>query len=288
MIAIYKRELRSYFNSMIGYVFIAVLLAFIGLYFMATNLFGGYPRFSYTLSNIIIIFLFAVPILTMKSMADERRTKTDQMLLTYPVTVTKMVLGKFLAMVTVFLLPLLLSCLCPLIIAANGTSYLATDYAAILAFFCLGCLFISVGMFISALTESQIIAAVGTFGVLLLFYLWPNLVSFLPTTASGTMLGLLLILTCTVLLLYGMSKNKLLSILIEAAGIAAVLGFYLFARTHLESLLPKVLGSLSCTDILNNFAVYSVFDLGGLFFYLSCAALFVFLTVQAVQKRRWN
>jgi ABC-2 type transport system permease protein len=288
MIAIYKRELRSYFNSMIGYVFIAVVVAFIGIYFMATNLVSGYSNFSYAISNVTIIILFMIPILTMKSMAEEQHSKTDQMLLTYPVTVTKMVLGKFLAMATVFAFPVLLTCFCPLIIAANGTAHLGTDYATILAFFCLGCLFISIGMFASALTESQIIAAVGTFGVLLLLYLWPNLVNFLPKTASGNMFGLMLILTGAVLLLYSMSKNKLLSIVIEAAGVAAVLGCYLFAGDRLESLLPNMLGTLSCTDILNNFALYNVFDLGGLFFYLSCAALFVFLTVQVVQKRRWN
>ncbi len=288
MTAVYKRELRSYFHSMIGYVFIAVVVAFIGIFFMAANLVGGYPYFSYTLGNLVIIILFAIPILTMKSMAEERRLKTDQMLLTYPVAVFRVVLGKYLAMVTVFALPLLLCCFCPLIIAANGTGYPAVDYATVLAFFLLGCLFISVGMFISSLTESQIIAAVGTFGVLLLLFLWPNLIEFLPTSASGTMAGLLLILTGVVLLLYEMSGNRLLSILAEAGGIAAVAGVRLLAEDRLENLLPNVLGTLSCTDILDNFAYNSVFDLGGLFFYLSGAALFVFLTVQAVQRRRWN
>lgn len=288
MTAIYKRELRSYFNSMIGYVFVAVVAAFIGIFFMATNLFGGYPYFSYTLGNVTIVYMFAVPILTMKSMAEERHFKTDQMLLTYPVSVTRMVLGKFFAMVTVFSIPLLLSSFCPLIIAANGTSSLGSDYATILAFICLGFLFVAVGMFISALTESQIIAAVGTFGVLMLLYLWPNLIDFLPTSASGNAFGLALILTGLVFLLYSMSKSKLLAIAVEAVGVAAVLGVYLFAEDRLESLMPKVLGALSCTDILDNFARNSIFDLGGLFFYLSCAALFVFLTVQVVQKRRWN
>ncbi len=288
MTAIYKRELRSYFNSMIGYVFVAVVAAFIGIFFMATNLFGGYPYFSYTLGNVTIVYMFAVPILTMKSMAEERHSKTDQMLLTYPVSVTRMVLGKFFAMVTVFSIPLLLSSFCPLIIAANGTSSLGSDYATILAFICLGFLFVAVGMFISALTESQIIAAVGTFGVLMLLYLWPNLIDFLPTSASGNAFGLALILTGLVFLLYSMSKSKLLAIAVEAVGVAAVLGVYLFAGDRLESLMPKVLGALSCTDILDNFARNSIFDLGGLFFYLSCAALFVFLTVQVVQKRRWN
>ena len=180
MTAVYKRELRSYFTSMVGYVFIAILIFFVGIYFMAYNLFGGYPSFGYVLLSCTIIFMVAVPILTMRSMAEDRRGKTDQLLLTSPVSLTGIVLGKYLAMVTVLLVPILLICFCPLIIAMNGSATLTADYAAILAFFCMGCVYIAVGMFVSALTESQIIAAVGTFAALLVLYLWTDLVSFLP------------------------------------------------------------------------------------------------------------
>lgn len=138
MTAVYKRELRSYFTSMVGYVFIAILIFFVGIYFMAYNLFGGYPSFGYVLLSCTIIFMVAVPILTMRSMAEDRRGKTDQLLLTSPVSLTGIVLGKYLAMVTVLLVPILLICFCPLIIAMNGSATLTADYAAILAFFCMG------------------------------------------------------------------------------------------------------------------------------------------------------
>lgn len=141
MTAIYKRELKSYFNSMTGYVFIAFFTAFMGIYFMAYNLYSGYPYFSYALNSTMTILLIAVPVLTMKSFAEDKKTKTDQLLLTAPVSVTQIVLGKYFAMVTVFLIPVLISCLCPLIIKANGEAYLLTDYASILAFFLLGCIF---------------------------------------------------------------------------------------------------------------------------------------------------
>ena len=118
-----------------------------------------------------LIHIFGIPVLTMRSFADDRKTKTDQLLLTSPVSVPKMVLAKYLSMVTVFAVPALISCLCPLIIKMNGTAYLKTDYASILAFFLLGCVYIAIGMFISSTTESQIIAAVGTFGVILLLLL---------------------------------------------------------------------------------------------------------------------
>ncbi len=174
MAAVYRRELKSYFQSMTGYVFIAFMVLFIGIYFMAYNMMSGYPYFSYTLSGMVTIIMIGIPVLTMRSFADDRKTKTDQLLLTSPVSVGKIVLGKYLSMVTVFAVPVVLSCLCPLIIKMNGTAHLKADYAAILAFFLLGCVYIAIGMFISSLTESQIIAAVGTFGIILLLLLCPT------------------------------------------------------------------------------------------------------------------
>ena len=185
MRAIYKRELRSYFTSMTGYLFIAVVVFFIGIYFMANNLYYGDPGFSTTLVNVMVVLLVAVPVLTMRSMAEERRSRTDQLLLTAPVSVSGVVMGKYLAMVTILAIPMLLSCICPLIIAANGTSQLMSDYASIFAFFLMGCVFVAVGMFISALTESQIIAAVGTFAALLTLYLWDSLMQFLPDALAN-------------------------------------------------------------------------------------------------------
>lgn len=234
MKAIYKREVSSYFNSMIGWIFVAVLTVFIGIYFFAYNLFQGYPYFSLSLGSSLFIFMVVVPILTMRSMADERHTKTDQLLLTAPVSVTAVVLGKYFAMLTVFAVPVAIACLCPLIIALNGTAFLLADYGAILAFFLLGAVEIAVGMLISSLTESQIIAAVGTFAALLTLYLWDSLMQFLPDVLSD------------------------------------------------------VLGLFSFSSVLYNFAYYSVFDVRGVVLYLTLAGLFVFLTVQALQKRRWN
>ena len=210
MKAIYKREVSSYFNSMIGWIFVAVLTVFIGIYFFAYNLFQGYPYFSLSLGSSLFIFMVVVPILTMRSMADERHTKTDQLLLTAPVSVTAVVLGKYFAMLTVFAVPVAIACLCPLIIALNGTAFLLADYGAILAFFLLGAVEIAVGMLISSLTESQIIAAVGTFGLLLLLYLWDGLVGFLPSTAVGSLLGFFVVLILVCFLINALSNNLIM------------------------------------------------------------------------------
>lgn len=186
MKAIYKRELKSYFDSMIGYVFVAFVTAFIGIYFLAYNMYGGYPYFSYALRGSLSIMLLAVPVLTMKSFAEERKSKTDQMLLTAPVSLTGIVAGKYLAMMTVLGIPMLISCICPLIIKMHGTAYLFADYSSIVAFYLMCGALIAIGMFISSLTESQIIAAVGTFAVTLVLYLWNSLLEFLPASLSGT------------------------------------------------------------------------------------------------------
>ena len=171
MTAIYKRELKSYFQSMTGYVLIAFLVIFTGIYFMAYNLNSGYPYFSYVLMNINYVLIIIIPMLTMRSFAEERKNKTDQLLLAAPVKLFDIVMGKYLAMVTVFAVPCLIFCIFPIIIKSFGTAYLKVDYLSILMFFLLGCVYLAIGMFLSSLTESQIIAAVTTFGVLLLIYL---------------------------------------------------------------------------------------------------------------------
>ena len=239
MKAIYKRELKSYFQSMIGYAFVAFMMAFVGIYFKAYNLNMGYPYFSYVLSSTLFIFMIAVPVLTMKSFAEERKSKTDQLLLTAPVSVTGVVLGKFFAMVTVFAIPVVMSCVYPLIIKMQGTAYLKVDYAAILVYFAIGCVYIAIGMFLSSLTESQIIAAVSTFAVLLVFNMWSGLIEFLPDGTIGTWL-------------------------------------------------KEFLGKLDFASLLSGLISNSLLDISGLMLCISLVFLFVFLTIQTIQKRRWS
>ena len=117
MTAVYKRELRSYLTSMIGYLFIFFILLLTGIYFSAYQLDAAYPRFEYTLSALTFVFLISVPILTMRTLAEERKQKTDQLLLTAPVSVGKIVMGKYLALVTIFAIPMAIICLYPLVLS---------------------------------------------------------------------------------------------------------------------------------------------------------------------------
>ena len=149
MLAIYKREVRSYFQSMVGCVFVAFLIAFTGIYFMAYNLTAGYPYFSYTLSGTLIVFIVGIPLITMRSFSEERKNKTDQLLLTAPVKISDIILGKYLALLVVFLIPLVIVAFYPLIFAKFGDVYLLTSYGSLIAFFIMGAALIAIGMFIS-------------------------------------------------------------------------------------------------------------------------------------------
>lgn len=288
MLAIYKRELKSYFHSMTGCVFIAFLVMFTGIYFMAYNLNAGYPYFSYTLSGSLIVFLVGIPLLTMRSFSEERKTKTDQPLLTAPVSLTKVVLGKYFAMVTVLAVPNVIFCLFPLLIKLQGTAYLLVDYSSIAVFFLLGCVYLAIGMFMSSLTESQIIAFISTFGILLLLYLWDGILSFLPGSALSGMIGILLILTLIVVYIYHMTKNWMLAAGIEAVGIAAALIVYFVKSSLYENLLTKLLGRLALADVFMNISSSNIVDVSGLLLYVSILIIFVFLTIQTIQKRRWS
>lgn len=288
MLAIYKREFKSYFYSMTGSIFIAFLTFMTGIYFMAYNLNNGYPYFSYSLEGVMFIFLVAVPILTMRSFSEERRSRTDQLLLTSPVSVGKMVMGKYFAMVTVFLIPCVLFCAYSLIISTQGTAYFKNDYTSILVFFLLGCVYIAIGSFISAMTESQIIAAIGTFGVLMVIYLWDGLLSFLPSSAFGGMAGIWMMLTLCVLFVYNMTKNGLLSVGIEGIGTIVLIVIYVVDSSLYEGILSTIFEKFALVSTFTSVAENNLLDIGGVVMYLTLIGVFLFLTVQSIQKRRFS
>lgn len=288
MLAIYKREFKSYFYSMTGSIFIAFLAVITGIYFMAYNLHSGYPYFSYSLSGVMFVLLIAVPVLTMRSFSEERKNKTDQLLLTSPVSVGKVVAGKYLAMVTIFLIPCIIFCAYPLIIKTQGKAYFLTDYTAIFVFFLMGCVYIAIGSFLSALTESQIIAAISTFGVLMILYLWEGIMSFLPSNAIGGMAGIWIIMTLCVMFVYHMTRNIVLSSGIEAAGSIVLLVIYFVKSSVYEGILEKILGNFALTNVFTNVSDNNLLDVKGIVFYLTLIGVFLFLTVQTIQKRRFS
>ena len=288
MSAIYKRELKSYFHSMIGYVFIAFLIAFTGVYFMAYNLNYGYPYFSYVLSGVLIVFVIAIPVLTMRSFAEERKSRTDQMLLTAPVSLFQVVIGKYLAMVTILAIPCAVYLIFPLIIKTQGTAYILADDMAILVFFLLGCTYISVGMFVSALTESQIIAAIGSVGILLLQYLWNGIMDLLPTSAVKNVIGIGVLLTLIVLAIWHMTKNIVIAGGLEVIVLAGCGITYAVKSSIFESALNTFFSKFYLAGTLDDIVSNHLVDVSGIIMYFSLTAVFIFLTMQMIQKRRWS
>ena len=287
MTAIYKRELRSYLTSMIGYIFIFFILLLTGIYFSAYQLSAAYPKFEYTLSALTFVFLISVPILTMRILAEERKQKTDQLLLTSPVSVEKIVMGKYLALVTVFAIPMAIICFYPLLMTKFGTVSLGTAYTAILGFFLLGCANLAVGVFISSLTESQGIAAVLTFILLFAFYMMNGISSFFSEGALSTCITFGLLILAAAIIIYTMIKNLLISAVVCVAGEAVLAVLYVVNSEFFAGGIQKVLQVFNISGHFDNFA-NGIFDIKGVVYFLSVVAVCVFLTIQSIVKRRWN
>lgn len=186
MLAIFKREFKSYFQNVIGWLFVAALLAVYGLYFYVYNLKNGYPYISYDLKGIGFIMMIAVPILTMRSLSDEKKTKTDQLMLTSPVSVGRIVAGKYLAMAAVYTIDIALFALLPLVLSIYGKVALSEAYVALFGYWLYGLSCIAVGLFISSISESVIISAILTFAALFLSYMMQSITGLI--SSSGNLL----------------------------------------------------------------------------------------------------
>lgn len=287
MLAIYKKELKSYFNSMIGYVFIAFFLIIIGIFFTINNFFVGYTTYESTLANITFLFALLVPLLTMRVMAEENKQKTDQLLLTSPVTATAIVVGKLLALISIFVIATVVTCMYPLILSKYGDVSLPTAYSAILAFTMMGAAYLSIGLYISSLTDSQIVAAVVSFGVFLFTVLMEALSSVVPADNKSAVVAFTLILIIICIIIYRMMKNLTISVLTGIIIEAALICVYLFKPTLLDGSVKKVFGWLSVTSRFNNFNL-GIFDVSAIVYYLSIIILFAFLTTQVIKKKRWS
>ena len=287
MIAIYKRDLKGFFTGMMGYVLLAFFLAVGGLYFTVMNLMSGYPDLSYTLYNNLFVMLLLVPLLTMRSFAEERRSRTDQLLLTSPVPLWRIVLGKYLAVLSVFGMAVLVFALYPLIMSRGGAVSYRQSYAALLAFFLLGAACIAIGVFLSSLNENQIVAAVCSFFVLLLAYLMPSIQT-LFTVGSALAMGVFLVLAVLGAAYAGWhSRSWGLGLGVFTVCCAAILVLFWLRSAALTSAFSSLLGALCLFSPFEKF-VSGLFSLSAVVYYLSVTALFLFFTCQTLEKRRWN
>lgn len=288
MLAIYKKELRQYFNSMIGFVFLAFFLVIIGIYTWAYNLSSGLGNFEVTLGGISFMYVLLVPILTMRIVAEENRQKTDQLLYTAPVSLTKIIVGKYFAVLTLFSCAFIPICIYPLIIHMYGTDVrLAPAYSSIIGFYLLGAATIAIGLFISSLTESQVIASVVSFITLLLTFLLSNITGMLPTEAISqcVMIAVLWLVIC--LVFYHMMNNVTVLVMMAVIGEAAIWIIYAVKSSLYESLLTNILNTLALSTRFDDFSL-GILNYDAIVYYVSIAFLFVFLTIQMIKKKCFN
>ena len=287
MSAVFKREINSYYNGVIGWLFAAFILLFAGIYTRAYNLSGYYSNFEYVLHAIGFIYLIAVPIITMRSVAEERRQKTDQLLYSLPISMTQVVLGKYFAMLIVLLLPTIIMGLYPLILTQFGSVELSVAYGALLGFFLVGSCLLAIGLFISATAESQVVAAVLTLVVMLVLYFMSGLASFVPSTSGASLVALVLLVVLFAVILQLMAKNVIITTVTAIVGIGVLMLLYLRNADSFSGLFGAIMAQLSVFDRFDSFTD-GVFDLNAIVYYLSIAVAFLFLTVQAMEKRRWS
>ncbi len=285
--AIFRHELRNYFHSLTAYVFGTFLLAVVGLGSVLYNLQAAVSNFEFVLSFASIIFVVIVPILTMRTMAEERRQRTDQLLYSLPITTTQVVLGKYLALLVVYLIPLAVISLYPLLFSQFGDVYLPTSYGSLFAFFLMGAALLAVGMFLSSLTDNQGFAAGIGVAAILLNYYSVSLAEYTSSTAMGSLIALYVIALLLGVVIHNLTRNENLAYGVTLVLITALSVAYFVNSSAFEGLLPDIMTKLSLFRQFNSF-VNGAFDLTAIVYYVSVMGFFLFLSVQSMEKRRYN
>ena len=287
MIAIFKHELRLYFHSLTAYVFGAFLLLIVGIGAMLYNLQAAVSNFEYVLSFSSMIFAVIVPILTMRVIAEERKQKTDQLLYSLPISTTKIIVGKYLALLVLYLIPLAIISTYPLIFSQYGEVYLLTSYGSLLAYFVMGAALIAVGVFISSLTENQGFAAGIGIAAILFNYFSVSLAEYVSATAVGSSIVLFVLAGLLGWIIKHLTRNDNLGYGVGLTLMAAVVALFWIDESKLEGLVPEIMKTLSLFDRFETF-VNGVFDMTAIVYFVSIIIFFLFLSVQSLEKRRYN
>lgn len=287
MIAVWRHEMSSHFHSLTAYIFSAFLLAFVGLGAMLYNIQSAVANFEYVLSFVCLGFVVIIPVLTMKVIAEERKQKTDQLLYSLPLTTSQIIIGKYLALLVVYLVPLLIIAFYPLIFSRFGDVYLLTSYGALFAFFMMGAALIAIGTFISSLTDNLGFAAGITIPVILLNYYSVTLAEYVSSTALGSAITLIVVTVVLGFVIRHLTKNSNLAFGIGVVCSMAIVGLFVMDNSMFEGLLPDIMKNLSLFERFYKF-VNGVFDLTGIVYYVTVIVFFLFLSVQSLEKRRYN
>lgn len=287
MIQILKKELSFYYKGMFGWFFGAVLLAFAGVYTVILNCSMGYANYEYTVNNMSFMFLIIIPILTMRSVSEERKQRTDQLLYSLPVSMWDVVIGKYLAMLITLLVPTLIMCIYPLFLMKYGTVSYTTALYNIAAFYMLGAALIAAGLFISTLTENQAIAAGGSFALFLVTYFGKNLTDHIPGTAAASLAALIAAAVVIAAVLFIFTKNIYAAGIFICVCVCMLELLYRHSKKLFEGLFASIIGNIS---VFERFYVFArgVFDFKSIVYFVSVIIFFLYLSLQSLEKRRWS
>ncbi len=287
MTAVLKHEIRAHSHSISAYLFCAFLLVFVGIGAMMYNIQSAVANFEYVLEFVCIGLTVIIPVLTMRSIAEEKRQKTDQLLYSLPLTAVDIVMGKYLAMLVMYLVPLLIVAIYPLIFAQYGEVYLLTAYGSLFAFFMLGAALIAVGMFISSLTDNQGFAAGISIALFLFNYFSVALAENVSSTSFGAAIAVGLLALVLGVIVYHLTRSVAMAYAVGIAILASACVAIYIDPSSLAELLPSLMKTLS---LFSRFYVFvnGIFDMTSVVFYLSVIVFFLLLTVQSLEKRRYN
>ncbi len=287
MRAVYKKELKTYFLTPGGYIFMGAFLLIAGLFFTLQNLFSGSSDYSSVLGSLILIFLLVVPILTMRLFTEEKRQKTDILLLSSPVSIQGIVLGKFFAAVTVFLITLIITMLFPLLLSFHGRMDWAQIWGTYIGFFFLGSAFIAIGTYISEVAESQTSAAILTFSALLASWIIDYIRSFVPMSPLSGAIFILILLIAGLALFQRKAEDWRIT---AAAGVVLLIGVIIVYAAAQESLYGLISKSISWFSLTSRFQRFSmgILRLDAVVYYISFSAFFLYLTGSRIENRRWS
>lgn len=287
MLSILKKELRTYFNTITGYGFLGFFVLITGYFFVSQNIVAASANYNDTLAGSMVMFLILVPVITMRLFAEEARQKTDQLLFSAPIKVTDIVVGKFLAAVILFLIGMAITLIFPLTLSRFGNIDWGMTLIALLGYFMMGACLISVGLFISVLTDNQIVAAAATFAAVFLLLMMDNISSSAPVTVAASLIFVAVVILGIALIIYNSTKN------FSATGIFVLLAFvitgglYLFKPNLFDGVIVSALGWFSVLNRFENFYM-GILSISDVVYYITFSLAFLYITINAIEKRRWS
>ena len=287
MFAIFKREIKAYFLTPIGYLFMGFFLLVTGIFYFFNNLLSGRSEYAGFLGSTLLIYLFAIPILTMRLLSEEKRQKTDQLLLTSPVSITGIVCGKFLAALAVYCGTLAFTAFYAVVIAVYGDLQIWETLGSYIGFIFLGASYISVGIFVSASTENQLTAALVSFFTLMLIWLIDPISQMIPPDTRTGFISAVVLLFALLLFIYLNTKNWIIVLAAAIIGGLLIAGFYFYKREVFFGFIQKLLGWFSLNRRYQSFSS-GLLKFDSLLYYATFSGFFLFLTVRLIEKRRWS